>query len=238
MAALTNEDLMTPFPRVIICHTPKSGGTALRQAIARALGSDAIRDDYGDRIWNPQSRFNIDPVGFWESTAHLDIDRIVFGHFHIHKYRNVRDAPRITLLRHPLDWMISLYFFVLAEAGKGSQHPIIRYVADNGITIEQFSRLPNVQRFFTHLMFRDVEMSLFDLIILHDRMDSGVAALQKILSAPLALLEENATEEVFPAYRSRRAEVRADARLMSALTDNLRDQIEFFERCAVLPSVV
>lgn len=161
----------------------------------------------------------------------------MFGHFHIAKYRNALNIPRITLLRHPLNWVISLYFFVLSQAQTPSDHPIIQYVSKNQITIEQFSRMPSVQNFFTQLMFRGVDMNTIDLIILHEHMSSGVAALEKLFGVPIHLTRKNVTKELVPGYEKRRDEIQSDSRLMSALAYNLKDDILFYERCAALRSV-
>ena len=86
--------------------------------------------------------------------------RVVHGHFSIRKYDGI-SAPRVIILRDPVDRLISHYWFWKQIPPHGhSLHD--RFLAQQP-TITEFARWPGLRHFYQRVMFRDVEKGVFDL---------------------------------------------------------------------------
>ena len=98
-------------PSTIIVHTHKCGGTALREGLTKALGPDVVHADYTSGMQDPESLFHIDREAYWRRALTPPINGIVIGHFHIDLFLHNTDTIKVALLRHPVDRLISHYFF-------------------------------------------------------------------------------------------------------------------------------
>lgn len=118
----------TPRPTVIFLHITKTAGTTLAQVAQQQYpGPGFLRSDYD----------------FDAFEAHLtsmpDADKraidCLFGHmaFGLHRWLP-RPAVYVTLLREPVDRVISHYYYAL----HATDHPLHRRVVDEGMTLEDY----------------------------------------------------------------------------------------------------
>jgi Sulfotransferase family len=91
-------------PLIIFLHLPKTGGTTLARIIDRQYDSSSILPLYESMFGNELSAL---------PQNHLDRLRIVMGHlyFGVHAFA-ARPCMYITILREPIDRVISHYYFV------------------------------------------------------------------------------------------------------------------------------
>jgi hypothetical protein len=87
-------------PRVISVHFPKAAGSSLWAQFARLLGDKAALDITHDPFTLAGSE-----------SAEFPVEKaLVHGHFRAGRYEST-DAYWMTFLRHPVDNLISIYFY-------------------------------------------------------------------------------------------------------------------------------
>lgn len=96
---------------LIFLHIPKAAGTTLYKVMGRQYPPDAIHDIYGidlDDLRAAYDRFRALPE------AERDKIRLLRGHvaFGLHQYFS-RPTTYVTMLRHPVERLISHYYYVL-----------------------------------------------------------------------------------------------------------------------------
>src|SRR5262249_37714095 len=99
---------------VISVHFPKAAGSSLHQSFIAAYGNDAVYIDNIDDPADPCSLYNLDPDACGckaQKNSSILGARVIHGHFHPSKYEFVKHAKRITFLRHPVDNLISIYYY-------------------------------------------------------------------------------------------------------------------------------
>lgn len=213
---------------VVSVHFPKAGGSSLRESLVAAYGNGAVYFDYLDDPANPCSSYSLDPEGCRLKAAQatwLPDLKVVHGHFHPSKYDFVRSAKRITFLRHPVDNVISIYYFwKMCDNG----HSLFNYVREQQLTLLNVARLPIIRYLLSRTYFGGIDMSRFDFIGFMDSYAKDLRHLSQLLSIPV--VESKVNINAYPRYKDEVGMIRSDSRLMSALRDCLVEDISFYER--------
>lgn len=161
---MTSECKNPVFSRTILSvHTPKTAGTTLLHLFKRAIGSDAVFADYADDPCDPASPRNLDPVGYFSNPADLSPEfKVVHGHFHICKYINLPQAFRMTVLRNPVDTILSIHnFWQTLGYGHNALHD---YFLRNKLNVFEMAQLPLLRYMLSHHYFGNIDMGMFDFI--------------------------------------------------------------------------
>jgi hypothetical protein len=129
------------LPRVIFLHGMKSGGTSLRYMLLDEFGYDAIAPvpmgASQTEVDYPTLR-GVDPLQYQMQMREQDVScyRVVMSHY---DWRIVNRLPGwgvITLLRHPVEQIVSLYQFMLSardfEAFRFTAPPFLEWVQGEG----------------------------------------------------------------------------------------------------------
>jgi hypothetical protein len=214
---------MTPL---IFVHVPKAGGSSTLRALETAYGS-AFRRDYDDNPADLRSQRNVDFDGYLQRRERLpDGVACVHGHFHPGKFDPDDGIVLATMLREPVDNLISIYWFW--RALPRCDDPLHDRFLDEGLSVEQIAKLPALRRLMCETYFGGFDMRRFDLIGRHDRRAAAIDLLSAQIGMPLdASLHENVT----PPSDGRR-DMAADASLRQRLEDLLADDVRFYERWA------
>ena len=191
-------------PRLISVHVPKCAGSSLGTALSAAV-EGALKRDYADRVADPTSRFNIDPVGFFADQDAYARDvgamKAVHGHFHPAKYAAVNGAAVTTVLRAPLERALSHYFFW--RCSPPNDHAVWRYVLKEELDFPAFCRLPGINRLMTDYFFRDYDIDALDWVGFSDAMDDYTEGFESRYGVRLALGRDNVTDS--PDYAAAKA---------------------------------
>jgi len=87
---------------VVSVHVPKTGGMSFLDALRQIYGDEAVFPDNGEYTGMEIAAMPLKP---WH--------RVIHGHVWAGRYRRrLPDARMVTWLRHPVDWLISLYLFL------------------------------------------------------------------------------------------------------------------------------
>lgn len=211
---------------LVVVHTPKCGGTSLRATLRTAFGAKNMFVDYKkidpDRPKAPPGSYSV-----------------IYGHFPASKYADIQDAMWVTLLREPVDRVLSLYFnwrFYPLHLLKAKPDALRQAVFNNEIGLLDFARDPRFSEAYHRRFFGGFDMTRFDLIILTDRYAAGIQTLAEKIRKPLKVEHKNVSGTRSEDYAKARKEAQQDAATMSSLRDILRKEIEFYDSCVRLPA--
>jgi hypothetical protein len=211
--------------KLISVHTPKSSGTTLIAAFSKIFGN-GLAVETSDDPANPLSPRTLDPGRYGQRNRALpEAVQCLHGHFHPGQF--ARDAGAMfTMLRHPVDNLISIYFFWKGMPRHGN--PLHDYWLDNNLQLLDTAKLPALRWLFSRSYFGDFDMSRFAVIGSYENRSQTLQKLGELIGQPLDLtLRENVTEP-----SAERAETMADHKLLSQLRDILIDDIRFYDRYA------
>jgi hypothetical protein len=218
---------------LISLHVPKCAGTSLREALVGAYGEDLIHFDTDDRLLDPKSPVNVDRQEFLREfnskrDAILSGKRVIHGHFCMLKYHGIK-APRVTILRDPVDRLISHYLFWKHLPPHGhSLHD--KFLAEQP-SLTEFARMPGLRHFYGQVLFRDLDMEIFDLIGSVERMSETIARLEKLTGRKLRFEKRN--DNQCEHCRQQKVEISKMTGVLAELRDILADDIAFYERYAI-----
>ena len=211
--------------KLISVHTPKAGGTSLSKILSEAFGA-AYLGDYKDDPADPLSERNINPSAYFARNRMLpDGVDCIHGHFHPGQFR-ADDVFLFTILRHPIDNIVSIYSFWKAHTDSTSA--LHAYFLAKKLSVLEMAQLPLLCFLYSASYFGGFDMARFDLIGRHECRRDALAALGERMGIALdATAHENATPP-----SSEREELLSDERLRTALKDILAEDIRFYERYA------
>jgi hypothetical protein len=217
---------------LIFVHVPKAGGTSVNQAIRAKYQTMLFADN--DSPADPTSKMNLDPDGLLEEW-HGQLpglaarSRAITGHLWIRKYDRAKARLRATVLKHPIDRLISHYFFWLSDVHL-PEHPLRSYAIKHRLGIVQFARLPIMRRFYVDHLFRGVDMKSFDFICDSQFLESNWKQVMRGLGLDVSdPINANKTTSHVADYPARRDEVTSDISLMRILESLLADDMRFYE---------
>jgi len=149
--------------------------------------------------------------------------RLVHGHFRARRYVAAH-AYWMTFLRHPVDNLISIYFFWMASS-EPSHALHARFIRERP-TILDFAAYSGFQSLMSETYFGGFDMSRFDFIGFHESRDADIPRLAANLGLPLTTeVYENRTN----AGPGRR-ELETDPNVRRRLHTVLAADIRFYDR--------
>ena len=234
MAALAvwarNREQVGDMSCLVSVHFPKAGGTSLARAYEEAFGVDQVLWDYDNDPADPTTRVNLHPSrDAMLRPSTLAPYRAVHGHFHPNFYTNVTDAVWVVALRHPVDNLLSIYFYWKMFTDEELMiNPLHRYVHNEISDIVTFATIPRMRYLMTEVYFKGVDMARFDVIGDASDLDGYAARVGKAAGFSIdALPRENET-----ALSEHRREIVDNPRIQRQLRDLLADDLRFYERHA------
>ena len=201
---------------LIYVHFPKAAGTALVQSLRSHYGESAL-PDYSH---SPPDSWSHDPPAPGPEV------RAVFGHFHANRYAAYSEAFRFTILREPVDNLISIYYFW--RNYPPSTYPAHeRFLAEKP-TILEFAEYPELRRLASSGYFGGVDIGDLDFVGFFERRKDDLSKLSALLGFKLdSELTINRTSSEFDLERAR---LKEDTRTRQLLRELLADDVSFYER--------
>ena len=166
------------FNEIVSVHVPKVAGTSFLHQLKEIFGEKSVLVDYNDDPVYLQSIVNIDPNCYeLDPIKTIFPYKVVHGHFQPGKYAHLRDAFRLTFLRHPIENIVSIYFFWMAHDRNFWNSPIFHYCKDRNLSLIQFATLPKLRYLYSRTYFGDYNMKHFDFIGDYKKYDSELVRL-------------------------------------------------------------
>jgi hypothetical protein len=218
---------------LISLHIPKTAGSTFWNYIQKLYGSEAVFHEDKDRILDPGSKYNIDPVGWRgeleEAVTQIGSEiRVIHGHFTATKYQDVFPlARRIVWLRHPVLRLISHYFFWKSKSKTVSKHTIHEYMEDNNLSIIDFAKLPMMRNILVNFYLKDVTLDNFDFVGIQEYFDQDLKKLCSIMEWPYNTPEE-INRNIAPNYNDKRKNMLSDRNLLEALEGLNQDDMKIY----------
>ena len=199
--------------RVVSVHFPKAAGSSLHLQLATYLGDAVDLDITHDPLTPSGAETEIFPSG----------KRIVHGHFRAQRYASAR-AYWMTFLRHPVDNLISIYFYW--KSITTPSHDLHQRFLREQPSILDFAKYPGIQRLMSDTYFGGFDMNRFDFIGFYETRDVDIPRLASSLGLPL-VAETHIHKTIGSAER---LSVEADASIRQSLADLLTEDMVFYER--------
>ena len=202
---------------IISIHFPKAAGSSLGGQFEAHFGK-AMAYDY-----------NHDPLGPNADLEDQQIEpgiRIVHGHFRARRYAAVPDTTYVTVLREPLDNLLSIYYFWMDFPPH--HNPVHNRFLEEKPTPEAFATYPGMSTLMSEHYFGGFDMDRMHFVAFHDRRAIDIPRLGESLAVPLkAEIHVNPTSDK---HFAARREVLDDPARCSRIRDILRADVNFFER--------
>jgi hypothetical protein len=204
---------------LVTVHVTHAGGGALLAALRHYYGEADVLIAH-DRIDVSWTRGDTRPALIPASASAPDLrgKAVIHGHFHGGKYREI-DALRITLLRHPVDRLLSHYYFERSQP----DGPIGGLIARERLSVLDFATLPAMRHLYTEVFFTNVDMRSFDVIVGPHTYDADIARIAALLGTRLDVPQEHKPVSANDPRLARETETRRQ------LADILADDIRFYE---------
>jgi glycosyltransferase involved in cell wall biosynthesis/predicted O-methyltransferase YrrM len=199
--------------RLISVHVPKTAGSSLHSQMAILMGDLVALDVAHDPLT---------PAGL-ETAPFPERKRVLHGHFRASRYATTQ-AYWVTFLRHPIDNLISIYFY-WRSIPKPAHELHGRFLHERPSVLE-LARYPGLQTFWSETYFGGFDMQRFDFIGFHELRDADLPRLGQQIGLPL-VAEVHVNRS---AHSDERTSLENNVSIRSRLADLLAEDIAFYER--------
>lgn len=209
--------------KLISVHTPKASGTSIIAALRQHFG-ELLEIDNLDDPANPLSQRVMDPQAYFSRKRRLGNQTgCLHGHFHPGQF-DLEGVGLFTMLRHPVDNIISIYHFWKSIAPHGN--PLHDYFINSNMSILNFAHLPAIRYLYTDRYFGNFDMKKFNLIGRFENRDFFFDRLYEMFGLKIdASIRLNVS-----AASSDRFDNESNPDIIANLRNILKDDILFYEK--------
>lgn len=207
---------------VISVHIPKTAGTTFGQVLAQVYGDPQVFFD------NPQ----LDCIN--QIPAIEPQIRAIHGHFPASKYAGYfPDAKRIVWLRHPINRLLSHYFYLKSFSEVHNNDPIHRLVVEQQISVVEFAKqvgMFNVLSGFTE----GLSLVDFYFVGIQEYFVDDLRDLAMMMGWQQFDVVGSFNHNPHREYKSCRLDVLADIEIMRELFSILSQEVEIYQKALYL----
>lgn len=134
--------------KLVSCHVPKCAGFSFQRHLTHLFRKRAIWDyNHTDR---PGYKQGPPQHYILSELRHPKKVTVIHGHFFLSKYHNIPNIQRAMWFRHPVDRLLSHYYYWLR--GPDMDHPNCRALHEQGLSVVQFAKIPELRNVFTRFL--------------------------------------------------------------------------------------
>ena len=188
------------YSKVLSVHYPKAGGSSLKTSLKK-LSSFNIIEIYDDDPVDPLSKINTDTLSSQENGKIIynsSVQSTIFhGHFSPRKFSNLDFDLKFTIIRHPVNWIISLYFFWSKMADEGhTAHKLYEKFKIERPSLQEFAKYPTINSCLSKAYFGDYPIEDFDFIGIQERYKETIIRLSELLGQQLIESKRNRGQDI------------------------------------------
>lgn len=211
--------------KFISVHTPKTSGTSIAAGLQKIFG-DLLEIDNSDDPANPTSQRVIDPCAYFGRNRKLGgHTACLHGHFHPGQF-DLDGVFLFTMLRHPVDNILSIYFFWKTCPLHGN--PLHDYFITQELSLIDTAKLPALRFPYTERYFGGFNMDNFSVL---GRYEDRLGYFRK-LNYELGLELDSSMNFNVTTPDDDRDHMSLDQNLRRVLQDILKEDIMFYEKHA------
>lgn len=211
--------------KIISVHLPKSAGTSLAAGLEKTFGERLHVDNTDDPV-NPLSQRVQNPKIYFNRARKVDENiACLHGHFHPGQF-DLNDVFLLTVLRHPIDNILSIYYFWKSSPPHGN--PLHDYFIANRLSLIDFANLPAIRHLYNETYFGGFDMNRFNIL---GRYEDRAGFFYKIKDSIGLELDQSICKNVTPMHPERLEDLHNMA-LLNSLRDILKCDIDFYEKWA------
>lgn len=216
---------MIDVDKFISVHTPKASGTSIIAGLRNIFG-DLLEIDNSDDPASPLSQRVIDPCAYFGRNRKLgEHTACLHGHFHPGQF-DLDGVSLFTMLRHPIDNIVSIYFFWKTCPPHGN--PLHDYFITHELSLIDMAKLPALRHLYSERYFGGFDMDKFSVVGSYEDRPEYFRSLKDKLGLELdSSIEVNVTVP-----DNDRDYVLSDHKLIKTLRDILKEDMLFYERHA------
>lgn len=232
--------LFSPNIELISQHIPKTAGATFLNLLKNIYGNDRVLNEDKDRILDPCSIYNIDPER-WKTKIALDVKKInrkaivLHGHFTANKYRAFfPKAKNIVWLRHPVDRLISHYYFWKSMSSDVSKHTIHKYMEKNKLSIIKFAQIPMMRNILSNFYLKGITLQDYDFIGIQEFFSEDLEYLKDLFGWSYDEKPAQINKNKERKYDKKRQSIHSDTKTIETLTDLNREDVDIYHEALQL----
>jgi hypothetical protein len=195
-------------------HFPKAGGTSLGSQLDQHFPGQVLAD------------YTHDPIGGTDIKIHgWPEENIVGVRGHLHPSRYVKWCDVLfTLLREPVENLISIYFFWMTLPPSGPVHT--KFIEERPSVLEFATRYP-LRTLMSEAYFGEFDMALFDFVGFHDVRQESFEKISDLIG--VSLMHDLCLNKTDMVHDEARHAIVSDPEIMGSLRDVLKADVIFYE---------
>jgi hypothetical protein len=213
--------------KILSVHYPKAGGSSFKRTLSDAFPDIPFIELYYDDPVDPCSLSAIAPA-----LAKKDAEKflnsnsrcIIHGHFTPRKFEGLDFDLRVSIIRHPIAWIFSLYRYWQKVADKGEPgHYVFELFKRERPTIEELAAYTPIRNCLSTTYFGGCNLEDFDLIGIQERYSGTLKRMALLFNADLNEFTLNTTSDIIvPPEKNPELSVKTRQHLESILSADIR----------------
>lgn len=186
--------------RCALIHFPKSGGSSLKKSIKDSKKGNILLEYYKDDPVEPHSDVRNDLLKSqlnFKSSCEQQENFIIYGHFSMDSIKKADLDIKLTMLRHPISWILSLNNFWRGSCSENltGHHNFLRFCKSDK-SLLALLEIDEISNIYTKTYFNNSQPSDFTFVGFQEDFSQSVAIYSKILGVELIEQRVNLSEEI------------------------------------------